>query len=103
MRRELEEELKNECFLAQMKINRLNDMEDFFHNEDWCYENDENGNMIFFIYNIMYDEEYVIESINNIINQFGDFQISEYNNYWGERFMKLKTTLPFVLFRNEFF
>jgi hypothetical protein len=51
MRRELEEELKNECFLAQMKINRLNDMEDFFHNEDWCYENDENGNMIFFIYN----------------------------------------------------
>ena len=35
MRRELEEELKNECFLAQMKIKSLNDMEDFFYNEEY--------------------------------------------------------------------
>ena len=45
MRRELEEELKNECFLSQMKSKRLKDMEDFFDNDDWCYEKDENEKM----------------------------------------------------------
>lgn len=106
MKRELEEELKNECFLSQMKRKRLKDMEDFFHNEDWCYENDENKNMIFYIDYRFNDEEFIEESILEMINQFGNYEITEITeefNQWGVEFIKVCTTLPFELFSDEFF
>lgn len=105
MSRELEEELKDECFLSQMKRKRLKDMEDFFHNEDWSYENDENGNIIFYITD-NYDDEFIEESIDEMIKQFGSYEIIEITedfNQWGVVFIKVPTTLPFELFSNEFF
>jgi hypothetical protein len=106
MRRELEEELKNECFLSQMKRKRLKDMEDFFDNEDWCYEKDENENMIFYIDDDRYDDEFIEESILEMINQFGNYEITEITEdlyECGDECTKVSTTLPFELFSNEFF
>jgi hypothetical protein len=106
MRRELEEELKNECFLSQMKRERLKDMEDFFDNEDWSFEKDENENMIFYIDYDIYDDEFIEESIFEMINQFGNYEITEItydSNECGDEFTKVSTTLPFELFSYEFF
>jgi len=106
MTRELEEELKNECFLSQMKRRRLKDMEDFFNSEDWSFENDENEKMIFYIDDDRYDQEFIEESILEMINQFGNYEITEITeelNQWGVEFIKVCTSLPFELFSDEFF
>jgi hypothetical protein len=106
IKRELEEELKNECFIEEMKRIRIKEMDDFFHNEDWCYEKDENENMIFYIDDDRYDDECIKESIHKMINQFGYFVITEITEDiydCGDECTKVSTTLPFELFSNEFF
>ena len=82
MRRELEEELKNECFLSQMKSKRLKDMEDFFDNDDWCYEKDENENMIFYIdYDIYTFNRICKLYFNNIVISICETRMNYYFFY----------------------
>jgi len=56
-------------------------MEDYFYIDNWSYKNNENEKMIFNLDSRFFDKKFIEVSILEVINQFGNSEITEKFKY----------------------